>query len=136
MIYLTIALAWGFFALAFVLVFSAMRHDCERVCYESETPTLDTLAQQIRDWGRITFPTSTPESTFEHLRREVVNELSKDPTDGEEQADAFFLLVQLARVSGNDLAVEVQKKLEINLARKWKPADHLGVVEHVKEEAA
>lgn len=135
MIYLTIALAWGFFALAFVLVFSAIRHDCERVCYESEAPALDTLAQQIRDWGRITFPTSTPASTAEHLRREVL-EILADPTNGEEQADAFFLLVQLARISGNDLAAEVAKKLEINLARKWKPADHLGVVEHVKEEAA
>jgi NTP pyrophosphatase (non-canonical NTP hydrolase) len=95
------------------------------------THSLDTLAQQIREFGAATFPTSTPESTAEHLRREVV-EILADPTNGEEQADAFFLLVQLARVSGNDLAVEVARKLEINKARTWKPADHLGVVEHVK----
>jgi NTP pyrophosphatase (non-canonical NTP hydrolase) len=94
--------------------------------------SLDDLAQQIREFGAKTFPTSTPESTAEHLRREVI-EILADPTNGEEQADAFFLLIQLARVSGNDLAAEVARKLEINLNRKWKAPDFDGVIEHVKE---
>ena len=103
---------------------------------DDEDPSLDELAHRIRAWGEVTFPTSTPASTAEHLRREVVDEIMRDPTNGEEQADAFCLLVQLARVSGNDLAAEVARKLEINLGRTWKPADSQGVVEHVKEDAA
>lgn len=136
MIYLTIALAWGFFALLIVYVWGVSRHDCERACYEAETPTLDTLAQQIRAWGRVTFPTSTPASTAEHLRREVL-ELVANPYDGFEQADVFFLLIQLARVTGNDLPFAVQQKLAINLKRQWQaPCPETGVVEHVREEAA
>lgn len=98
-----------------------------------DVPSLDDLARQIRAWGAATFPTSTPESTAEHLRREI-DELLADPTDAVEQADVFHLLVQLARVTGVDLAAEVERKFSINRRRIWQQPDPVtGVVEHVRE---
>lgn len=135
MIEIIFGLTWALTILLIVYVWSVVRHDCERTCYERPDPSLDDLAARIRAFGIRTFPTSTPESTAEHLRREVM-EILADPSDGEEQADAFFLLVQLSRVTGTDLAYEVERKLAINLARTWKKPDSMNVVEHVKEEVA
>jgi len=96
-------------------------------------PSLDGLARDIRAWGAETFVGSTPESTYEHLRREIVDELSKDLTDGEEQADVFHLLVQLARVTGVNLQAAVERKFAINRRRVWAEPDEMNVVEHVRE---
>ncbi len=101
--------------------------------WQPSVSSLDVLARQISEWGAATFPSSTPASTAEHLRREAV-EILADPTNGEEQADAFFLLVQLVRVSGTDLTAEVARKLAINRQRRWQAPDLAGVVEHVRSE--
>lgn len=97
-----------------------------------DVPNLDALARRIAAWGADTFGASTPESTAEHLRREV-DELLEQPTNAEEQADLFHLLIQLARVSGNDLPAAVERKFAINQRRIWAPPDRMGVVEHVRE---
>lgn len=102
--------------------------------YREAAPSLDALARDIRTWQAATFPTGTVESAAEHLRREVA-ELLENPGHREEQADVFHLLVQLSRLSGNDLAADVAWKFAINRARKWQAPDAAGVVEHVREEA-
>lgn len=91
--------------------------------------TLDTLAAELCAWAKVTFPKATPSSIAAHLAREVI-EISKDPTDPEEHADAFFLLVQLAET--HDLTAAVRAKLEKNKARQWGEPDEFGVVEHVR----
>ena len=95
------------------------------------TDSLDALARDIAAWGAKTFPGSDPDSTVEHLRREV-DELRANPVNGEEMADVFHLLVQLARVTDIDLVAEVDRKFAINKGRRWMRADAAGVVEHVR----
>lgn len=99
--------------------------------YRSGVATLDGLARDIRAWGETTFPSSNPSSTAEHLRREA-DELLVNPMNGEEMADVFHLLVQLARVTDVDLTAEVARKFAINLRREWQQPDAAGVVEHVR----
>ena len=94
--------------------------------------TLDSLAVEIRAWQRRTFPHATPASRAEHMRREV-NELVANPTDVEEMADIFFLLVGAS--SDHDLVAAVRAKLNKNQRRQWGTPDATGVVEHVAEGA-
>jgi hypothetical protein len=54
------------------------------------------------------------------------------PTDPEEIADIFMLVVSAARVNGIDLADVVRRKLAKNRARPWGPPDADGVVRHVE----
>lgn len=106
----------------------------EDIRHRHSVPALDWLARDIAAWGAATFTASTPASTAEHLRREI-DELLADPTDAEEQADVFHLLIQLARVTGVDLTAAVDRKFAINKGRRWMRADVMGVVEHVREVA-
>ena len=103
------------------------------VKWRESVHTLDSLAREIRAWSAVTFPGSTAASTAEHLRREVF-ELLESPANAEEQADVFFLLVQLTRVTGTDFATQVARKLTVNKARRWALPDQNGVVEHVRGE--
>lgn len=97
--------------------------------------TLDGLADEIGAWQRATFPRATPHSVTEHLRREA-EELCRTPTDAEEIADVFMLVVGAARAAGHDLAAAARAKLEKNKRRVWGTPDADGVVEHVAEGAA
>jgi pyrimidine deaminase RibD-like protein len=101
--------------------------------WREAAPSLDILAREIRAWGAATFPSSNPYSTAEHLRREI-EELLANPHNGEEQADVFHLLIQLARTTEVDLVAEVARKFAVNRRRAWQAPDEFGVVEHVREE--
>jgi NTP pyrophosphatase (non-canonical NTP hydrolase) len=92
---------------------------------------LDILAERIAAWQATTFPTATPASTAEHLRREAI-ELAQAPSDASEMADVFHLLVAVANASGVDLAAAVAVKFAKNRARVWGTPDVHGVVEHVE----
>jgi dCMP deaminase len=96
--------------------------------------TLDTLAREIRAWQAATFPHATPVSVAEHLRREA-EELAGEPSDPEEMADIFHLLVAAAEANGYDLVNVVATKFAVNLNRRWQAPDAAGVVEHVRSEA-
>ena len=93
---------------------------------------LDGLAAAIGDWQRETFPTASPLSTREHLRREL-RELAESPLDASEMADVFHLLVAVANASNVDLVAAVSAKFLRNRRRTWGKPDALGVVEHVRE---
>lgn len=97
-------------------------------------PTLDEVAAAAVRWQRATFPHATPETTLEHLRREIA-ELAANPRDSHEIADAFLLLVCLADRAGVDLAAAAGAKLAVNLTRRWGPPDAHGVSEHIRDEA-
>ena len=75
----------------------------------------------------------TPRSIVEHLSREV-QELRQEPTDLEEMADVFMLLVGLS--DGRDLVGAVRAKLEKNKGRTWGQPDEDGVVEHTADGVA
>lgn len=94
--------------------------------------TLDTAFTDITAWQAVTFPHATPHSTTRHLLKEAT-ELHADPTDAEEMADVFLMLVAAANASGVDLPAAIRAKLEKNKRRTWGAPDADGVVEHVAE---
>lgn len=96
--------------------------------------TLDSLASEIRTWQAATFPRATPVSVAEHLRREA-DELAGEPSNPEEMADIFHLLVAAAEANGYDLVDVVATKFAVNRSRVWGQPDEHGVVEHVREAA-
>jgi len=96
--------------------------------------SLDVLLREIMSWQEITFPAATIDSVMEHLRREVA-ELSLNPRSGEEMADVLHLLAALSDHACVDLVAATRRKFEINKARRWKPADSMGVREHQPEPA-
>ena len=67
-----------------------------------------------------------------HLRKEI-DELAEDTSDGEEMADCFILLLNLAEMAGVDLMTEARRKMEINRKRKWGAPDADGVCHHLKQ---
>lgn len=97
--------------------------------------SLDSLARDIRAWQAATFPHATPSSVAEHLRREA-DELAGAPSNPEEIADIFHLLVAAAEANGYDLVDVVATKFAVNLHRRWQAPDAAGVVEHIRDEVA
>jgi hypothetical protein len=100
--------------------------------WRSSVTTLETLAREIRAWQAQTFPHATPESVAEHLRREA-EELASEPSNPEEMADIFHLLVAAAEANGYDLVDVVATKFVVNKGRRWQSPDAAGVVEHIRE---
>jgi hypothetical protein len=96
------------------------------------------LYDRIAAWQLATFGTrQSVAGAIEHLRRELA-EIERDPTDVEECADAFFLLVQIAsRFAGADGAAffaAVEAKLRKNEGRVWVvPASADEPIEHNRE---
>lgn len=99
---------------------------------ERQDSSLEGIVADIAAWGAVTFPESTAESTFRHMQKEMRELRDSDVWDPLEMADMFHLLVQLARVTGDDLAVNIRRKFAINKRRKWQAPDAEGVVEHVR----
>ena len=81
-------------------------------------------------WASATFPGQSAESKIAHLADEVV-ELRNAPTDGEEMADCFILLLNVAQMAGVDLMRAAKLKMEKNRARKWGNPDERGVIKHI-----
>lgn len=93
----------------------------------------DTLQfqREVSTWAQETFPNQTPASKLAHLCDEV-EELKLCPDDGEEMADIFILLLNLAEMNGFDLMHEARAKMTKNRARKWGKPDERGVCKHIK----
>lgn len=100
-----------------------------------ENQTLDSLAAEIREWQDATFPTATAASAAKHLLSEA-HELVAQPTDPEEMADIFLLVIAVANKAGVNLAEAAAAKLAKNKARKWGKPNADGYVEHVKDDDA
>lgn len=95
------------------------------------TRSLDDVLAEVAEWARTTFPSSTNEAKWIHLRKEV-RELRRDLSDGEEMADVVMIVSHLAAHQGIDLKAEIVRKLAINRHREWGAPDKNGVVEHVR----
>lgn len=96
--------------------------------------SLEEAMSDIAAWQRATFPDATPTSVAHHLLQES-QELLRNPGDGLEMADAFILLTWLVVNGEVDLLEQVNKKMEVNRARKWGKPDENGVINHVRGEA-
>lgn len=98
---------------------------------------LHDLASDQSQWSQATFGADSvrgPMGALKHLEREA-KEAQADPTNIEEYADCFLLILDAARRAGIkpiELMKAAQAKMEINKARQWpKPVDD-EPVEHVK----
>jgi dCMP deaminase len=107
---------------------------------------LDVLLADVIEWQRATFPGERLVPAAIHLMREL-DEIARDPTNGEEYADALMLVTCVldraqgirewieirARQYGIDLIRETEQKLAINRVRQWGAPDDEGVVSHIRE---
>ena len=85
-------------------------------------------SKSIRDWGDETFGKVSDLSALVARARGELDELDQaikadDPAEiGREAADVVILLHRLVALAGMDLAAEVDAKMAVNRARKWKAA--------------
>lgn len=93
--------------------------------------------RSIGAWARETFGVSTPLRAATRMNEEVaellagMSILGQDPRKiHEECADVLVVLFVLAERLGVDLMTEVQRKMAVNRARKWK-LDGSGCGQHV-----
>lgn len=109
---------------------------CSKKCKElyKLSPLIYTpikIFEDIRVWGRETFPDNTEAGILAHIKEEL-DELIENPSDSLEMADLVILLVQLADLHGIDLERAVSHKNDINRRRVWLPADEEGIIRHKK----
>lgn len=107
---------------------------------ETNTVLAIKFRDLIRDqsqWSQATFGTDLergPLGALRHLEREAV-EAQGAPTDVEEYADCFLLILDAARragISPLQLIEAAQQKLEINKRREWPGPVDDQPVEHVR----
>ena len=85
-------------------------------------------SKSIRDWGDKTFGKVSDLSALVARARGELDELDQaiktnDTAEiGREAADVVILLHRLVALAGMDLAAEVDAKMAVNRARKWKAA--------------
>ena len=85
-------------------------------------------SKSIRDWGDETFGKVSNLSALVACARGELDELdhaiwTNDTAEiGREAADVVILLHRLVALAGMDLAAEVDAKMAVNRARKWKAA--------------
>ncbi len=88
----------------------------------------DETSKTIREWGDATFGKVSDLSALVARARGELDELdlairTNDTAEiGREAADVVILLHRLVALTGMDLAAEVDAKMAVNRARKWKAA--------------
>jgi NTP pyrophosphatase (non-canonical NTP hydrolase) len=98
------------------------------------------MFNEITAWQRKTFKKATAQSAANHLKEEVqelILELGfyDDEKKKAEYADCFLLLFGSAALSGmtyDDICEAINKKMEVNKARKWGGVNDQGYVKHVE----
>ncbi len=101
---------------------------------------MKTWSEAIREWQLATFGKCDHERAYDRALEEWEEMADKlvadDVTDAgiaEEAADVVITLAAFVATLGLDLATEVEKKMAINRARKWR-VDGDGCGYHIKEE--
>ena len=85
-------------------------------------------SQTIREWGDATFGAPTDLTVLVQRARVEMDELelalrAGDHAEaGREAADVVILLHRLIAILGHDLNEQVDAKMQVNRARKWKAA--------------
>lgn len=92
----------------------------------------------ITEWQNKTFPNANVDSKLFHLMDEIKEVLeSKDDFNLQEEfADCFILLFGAASCAGfnyNEIIEAIDRKMKINITRKWGKPNENGVVNHIKE---
>ena len=83
-------------------------------------------SQTIREWGDAIFGAPQDLTVLVHRARVEMDELEQALRDGDqaeagrEAADVVILLHRIAGILGHDLYEQVDAKMVINRARKWK----------------
>lgn len=94
----------------------------------------------ITKWQRETFTKATNLSAANHLREEVaelIHDIERHAHGNDikaEYADCFLLLFGSAALFGmsfDDICNVINKKMEINMQRKWGDVNSEGYVKHV-----
>ena len=98
---------------------------------------LDALVQDQSRWSQATFGTDQergPLGALRHLEREA-REAQEAPTNQDEYADCFLLILDAARRAGMtplQLVEAAQRKMAVNRSRTWpRPVDDQPV-EHIR----
>lgn len=85
-------------------------------------------SQTIREWGDATFGEARDLTALVARARGELDELEQALRDsdhaeaGREAADVVILLHRLVALAGMDLTEQVDAKMQVNRARKWKAA--------------
>lgn len=88
----------------------------------STCASLSELQKEQWQWVLATFPGETLEGVIRHLKEEVA-ELEASPTDADELADCFLLVMCAASHAGVDLWTAATQKLAKCKLRKWKKTE-------------
>jgi len=96
------------------------------------------FADRLESWADKQFPQATQLSRANHLRAET-GELIESLETGignvtEEVGDCMALLLHIISHGKIDIEVELERKLKINMERKWGEPNEKGFSEHVKAE--
>lgn len=94
--------------------------------------TLRTLQKDIVRWADRTFPNRTVDDILRKLEEER-KELLDGMITGDEYADIFILVMDLAAQHGIDVQKALVDKLEINRKRQWALNPETGTMQHVEE---
>lgn len=106
----------------------------------AETEDWDSMAWSsayINAWARSNFPGRSPKAALTKLNMEELPELLIHLKEhgsvgiGEELADCFILMLDLARIWNVDLARAIKNKMQINERRMWKKDEALGHWNHM-----
>lgn len=92
----------------------------------------------VNHWANLTFPGRRPDSSVHKLVLEEIPEMllhkKKFGTDGigEELADCFILLLDLASIWDVDIAGAIRQKMRRNMNRVWVEDKVTGFYNHVE----
>ena len=95
----------------------------------------DEFQQNTQAWALEVFPGQTISGKFAHLMEELI-EITENPDDTSEWADALILLLDAAALAGHtaeqllDAAIE---KMAVNRGRQWGEPDERGVIRHLDD---
>ena len=91
---------------------------------------LRDITKNIVEWCNEVYPERNHELILKKLEEEF-QELRDKPLDAWEMADIMIILFDLCDELGFDVAKIVDKKMQINKARRWQVTDQ-GILKHVK----
>lgn len=110
--------------------------------YVIDWTDIGDLQKFIHRWANATFPGRQPDSSLFKLAMEELPELLQHKkrcgTDGigDELADCFILLLDLATIWDVDIALAIRRKMRVNMNRTWVEDKSTGFYNHVEREPA
>lgn len=91
----------------------------------------------VNRWANLTFPDREPDSSIFKLVMEEIPEMLLHKKQhgvegiGDELADCFILLLDLATIWNVDIALAIRRKMRVNMNRSWVKDKATGFYNHV-----